>query len=478
MTTETKGMAASDELLAQMADIVGAPNVLTAGADTAPYLTDWRGRFNGRARAVVRPGTRAEVAAVVAACAKAAVPIVPQGGNTGLVGGATPDRSGDAVLIVLTRLNRVLAADAENNTLTVEAGCTLAAVQEAAAAVGRLFPLSLAAEGSCTIGGNLATNAGGVHVLRYGNARELVLGLEAVLPDGSVLDTLRGLRKDNTGLDLKQLFIGSEGTLGIITAATLKLFPRPTASTTLWLAFDSPAAAVRFFCKLQLRFGARLIAYELLSRRVLDLLFKHFPETRDPLPEAPWAVLAELVDGGEDAALLAAVEDFVGTASQHGEPGDAVIAQSEAQAKALWWLREHVPEAEKREATAIKHDIAVPVSRVPEFLRLAEQSLPQLFPGVQILCFGHLGDGNLHFNLCHCEPGQNPAFLARQDEVNRAVFDLAVSLGGTISAEHGIGQLRCAQLPAYKSAVEMQVMRAVKLALDPRGLMNPGKMLA
>jgi FAD/FMN-containing dehydrogenase len=466
----------TDPLVATLIGIVGAANVLREDADTSPHLTDWRGRFCGRARGVVRPGTRAEVAAVVAACQQAGVPIVPQGGNTGLVGGATPDTSGDAVVLVLTRLNRILAVDAMNNTLSVEAGCTLAAVQEAAAAVGRLFPLSLAAEGSCTIGGNLATNAGGVHVLRYGNARELVLGLEAVLPDGRVLDSLRGLRKDNTGLDLKQLFIGSEGTLGIITAATLKLFPQPTASATLWLAFDTPSAAVHFFAKLQTRFGARLVAYELLSRRVLDLLFKHFPEARAPLPEAPWAVLAELVDGGDDAELRAAVEDFVGAASAGGEPGDAVVAHSDSQAKALWWLREHVPEAEKRESVAIKHDIAVPVSRVPEFLRLAGQTLPQRFPGVQILCFGHLGDGNLHFNLCHVDPAQNAAFLARQDEVNRVVFDLAAWLGGTISAEHGIGQLRRALLPTYKSPVEMVVMKAIKRTLDPHNLMNPGKL--
>lgn len=466
----------SDGLLSRLAAIVGAPYVLTDGPDIAPLLTDWRGRYTGRVRAVVRPGTRAEVAAVVADCYRAGVPMVPQGGNTGLVGGGTPDETGDAVLISLTRLNRVLAVDAGNNTLTVEAGCTLQSVQEAAAAVDRLFPLSLASEGSCTIGGNLATNAGGVNVLRYGNARDLALGLEVVLPDGRVIERLSGLRKDNTGIDLKHLFIGSEGTLGIITAATLKLYPQPSARITLWLAFDAPEAVVGFLGRMQARFDARLVAYEMLSREVLDLVLKHFPAARDPLPGTTWSVLVELADGGSDHELRGEVEAFVAAACDGAEVLDAVVAQSKAQAAAFWQLREWVPEAEKKECLAIKHDIAVPVSCIPGFLRSAADLLPRRFPGIRVLCFGHVGDGNLHFNVCHVNMTDNPALLERQDEVNRVVFDLVVSLGGAFSAEHGVGQLRRGCLQLYKSPVELATMQSIKQTFDPNHLMNPGKL--
>lgn len=463
-------------LLHRLEQIVGPANVLTDRAALAPALTDWRGRYRGQALGMVLPASTAEVSAVVAMCREARVPIVPQGGNTGLVGGATPDDSGRALIVGLRRLRRIREVDAANNTLTAEAGCLLAEVQAAAAGAGRLFPLSLAAEGSCTIGGNLATNAGGVQVLRYGNARELCLGLEVVLPDGTVLEALRGLRKDNTGLDLKQLFIGAEGTLGLITAAVLKLFPRPTASATAWLALPDAAAAIDVLSHAQARFGAAVTACELLSRPVLDLVFKHFPELRDPLPGAsPWTLLLELSDGGNDSDLRDALGDFVGGLLDSAVI-DAAIAQSSAQARSFWQLRETAPEAEKREGISVKHDVSVPVSRVPEFLALAAASLPKAFPGARILAFGHVGDGNLHYNVCHERAEDNPAFIARQAEVNRHVYDIVHALGGSISAEHGIGQLKRDQLLRYKTPVELALMRQIKDGLDPLNLMNPGKL--
>jgi len=463
--------------LARLREVVGMPHVLTDPGDMALYLTDWRGRYTGRAQAVALPANTAEVAAVVRLCMEARVPIVPQGGNTGLVGGGTPDGSGTALVLCLKRLRTMRAVDAANNTLTAEAGCLLVEVQAAATAADRLFPLSLAAEGSCTIGGNLATNAGGVQVLRYGNARELCLGVEVVLPSGEVWNGLRGLRKDNTGPDLKHLFIGSEGTLGLITAAVLKLFPRPTASATAWLTLADPQAAVDLLGAAQGRFGSRVTACELLSRPVLDLVFKHFPAQRDPLPgNAPWSLLLELSDGGDDGALRDVLGEFLAARLESGAVLDATIAASSEQARRLWALRETAPEAEKREGISIKHDVAVPVSRVPEFLARAAASLPQAFPGARILAFGHVGDGNLHYNVCHSNAADNPALLARQAEVNRHVYDLVAELNGSISAEHGIGQLKRDQLPRYKPALELALLRQFKRQLDPLGLMNPGKL--
>ncbi|HET6720658.1 MAG TPA: FAD-binding oxidoreductase [Rhodocyclaceae bacterium] len=466
----------ADPLARELGAIVGPAN-LRSGDAMAPHLTDWRGRYTGRARLVVLPGDTQEVAAVVRACAAARVPIVPQGGNTGLVGGATPDGAGTAVVLCLRRMNHIVAVDAANNTITIEAGCLLAAVQAAAAAERRLFPLSLAAEGSCTIGGNIATNAGGVHVVRYGVMRELVLGLEVVLADGEIWNGLRGLRKDNTGYDLKQLFIGSEGTLGVVTRAVLKLYPLPTAQATAWLGADSPAALVEIFCSLQARLGARLVAFEMLSRAVLDVLFKHFPEAGDPLPGTPWVALVQLEDGGSEAVLRTTLEAAVGDEIAAGRAGDAVIAHSLAQAERLWWLREHAPEAEKRDGISVKHDIALPVSALPDFIASAEPALQQAFPGAEILCFGHLGDGNLHYNVRHRDPLQNAEFLTRQDAVNRLVYDLVNARGGSISAEHGIGQLKARALLDYKSAPERRLMQAIKTTIDPNGIMNPGKLL-
>ena len=468
----------SDELNARLRTIVGAANVLEAEADMAPFLSDWRGRYHGRARAVVRPRDTAEVAAVVAACAQAGVAMEPQGGNTGLCGGATPIVDGAAVVISLARMNRIRALDADNDTLTVEAGCTLAAVQEAAQAAGRLFPLSLASEGSCLIGGNLSTNAGGVQVLRYGNTRELVLGLEVVLPDGRVWDGLRGLRKDNTGYDLKQLFIGAEGTLGIVTAAVLKLFPAIRSRATAWVAVPDPRAAVRLLGMLRAVCGERISAFEIVGRTALGLVLQHIPGARDPLAGAPaWSVLVELSDPDVDAPLDAQLQAVLGEACAQGLAADAAVAASAAQAQALWALREDISEAQRIEGVSIKHDVSVPVSRIPEFLERAGAALAARWPDVRVVAFGHIGDGNLHYNLSKPAADDNAAFIARTAEVNRIVHDLVCELGGSISAEHGLGQLKREEVLRYKPALEMELMRRVKQAFDPAGLMNPGKVL-
>ena len=379
--------------------IVGDFHVITSAADTAPYVTDWRERYQGQARAVVRPGSTAEVAAVARVCAEHGVPIVPQGGNTGLCGGATPHAGGDEIVMQLSRLNRVRDIDPENATMTVEAGVPLAAVQHAAAEAGLLFPLSLAAEGSCVIGGNLSTNAGGTAVLRYGNARELVLGLEIVLADGRVWDGLRGLRKDNTGYDLKQLFLGSEGTLGIITAAVLKLFPRPQTSATAWVAVEDVAAAVRLLGVVRQALGDRLTGFELISADCVTLTRAQFRALPGPLPGHHWYVLLQADDASANSSLLAQVEAALADCLSDELARDAVIAQSEAQAVELWSLREHISEAQKREGPNMKHDISLPVSRIAAFLARAKEALDTAMPGVRYVIFGHLGDGNLHYNL-------------------------------------------------------------------------------
>ena len=454
--------------------IVGASRVLTDAQDQAPFCIDWRRRYSGTARCVVLPGSTEEVAAVVRACAAAGAAIVAQGGNTGLCGGATP--TGGEVVVVLTRLNRIRAIDPDNNSITVEAGCTLHAVQQAAREVDRLFPLSLAAEGSATIGGNLSTNAGGVQVLRYGNARELCLGLEVVLADGTVWNGLRALRKDNTGYDLKHLFIGAEGTLGLITAATLKLFPRPRAQATAWVAVPDPAAAVVLLGRLRDAAGDNVTAFEIVGRTALELVLKHIPGAREPLPGKPeWQMLVEL--SGARADLAAILESALDDAAGAGLVADAVIASSEAQTAALWALRENVSEAQKIEGVSIKHDIAVPVSRIAEFISRADAALREAFPAVRIVCFGHIGDGNLHYNQSKADAESNADFIARTAAVNLVVHDLVHELGGSISAEHGLGQLKREEVLRYKSATEMDLMRAVKLALDPCGRMNPGKLL-
>jgi FAD/FMN-containing dehydrogenase len=463
------------DALAQLAAIVGAGQLLTDVADLAPYLVDWRGRYRGKALCVVRPASTAEVAAVVTVCAALRLPILPQGGNTSLCGAATPGEGSLPVIVSLARLNRIREVDAANHTMTVEAGCTLAAVQEAAAYADRLFPLSLASEGSCQIGGNLSTNAGGVQVLRYGNTRELTLGLEVVLPDGSVWDGLRGLRKDNTGYDLKQLFIGAEGTLGIITAAVLKLFPLPGERTTACLGIASPAVAVELLNRCQARFGAALTAFELISDIALGLVRQHLPQARPPFAgSVPWAVLCEL--SGAAGEHAPAFESFLADLLEEGLLLDATLAQSEAQRRQLWFLRENISEAQKIEGFSIKHDIAVPVSRIPEFLARADALLTAAYPGLRIVAFGHVGDGNLHYNLS-APLGDSRDFLVNQSEINRRVHDLVNDLHGSISAEHGIGQLKREEILRYKSPLELDLMHRIKQVLDPLGIMNPGKLL-
>ena len=461
-------------LIAELRRLLGERHVLTAAEDTASYCTDWRRRYSGSALCVALPGATDEVAAVVRACVAAGVAIVPQGGNTGLCGGATP--LGGEVVVSLRRMNRIRAIDADNNSMTVEAGCSLQAVQEAAAAADRLFPLSLAAEGSATLGGNLSTNAGGVQVLRYGNARELALGLEVVLADGRIWDGLRALRKDNTGYDLKHLFIGAEGTLGLITAATLKLFARPRTHATAWAAVPDPAAAVQLLGRLRDAAGDDVTAFEIVGRAALDLVLRHIPNARDPLAGKPaWQVLVEL--SGARGELAAVLEQVLQQATEAGLVADAVVAASEAQSKALWALRESVADAQRIEGASIKHDIAMPVSRIAEFVARADAALLAAFPELRIVCFGHIGDGNLHYNQSRPDARSNGEFIAQTSAVNRLVHDLVHQLGGSISAEHGLGQLKREEARRYKSKTEMDLMRLVKQALDPRGLMNPGKLL-
>ena len=464
----------SSALCADLREIVGARYVIDDAAAMAPYLADWRGRYRGNALCVARPGNTDEVARVVAACAAHRVAVVPQGGNTGLCGGATP--RGGEVVVSLGRLDRVRAVDADNNAICVEAGCTLHAVQQAAGAAGRLFPLSLAAEGSATIGGNLSTNAGGVQVLRYGNTRDLTLGLEVVLPDGRVWDGLRALRKDNTGYDLKHLFIGAEGTLGIITAATLKLYPHPEGNVTAWVAVRDPAAAVKLLHRLSDVAGDSVTAFELVGAPALGLVLRHIPGARAPFAGThDWQVLIEL--SGSLAGCAAALSTALENAMTDGLVADAVIAGSGPQRDALWALRENISEAQRIEGFSIKHDISVPVSRIAEFIARADTALLAAFPNLRIVCFGHLGDGNLHYNQSSVDARANEAVIAATPQVNRIVHDIVGELGGSISAEHGLGQLKRDEVLRYKSGLEMELMRRIKLALDPEGLMNPGKVL-
>jgi len=465
-------------LIKQLRALVGDAGLITDAKEAAPYATDWRERYRGKPLAVVKPATTAEVAAVMALCARTRTPVVPQGGNTGLCGGATPDAGGGQVVLKLSRMNRVRAVDPVNNTITVEAGCVLANLQQAAAAADRLFPLSLAAEGSCEIGGNLSTNAGGTAVLRYGNARDLVLGLEVVLPDGQIWDGLRGLRKDNTGYDLKQLFIGAEGTLGIITAAVLKLFPRPRARATALVALESPADALQLLSQVQGACGDRLTGFELMSAFCLSLVAKHFPATRLPFLQAfPQYVLLELSDTANAQNLDAMLHGALAEATERHVVLDAAVAASEAQAEALWALRENIPEAQVREGKQIKHDISVPISRIAEYIAVTDAELQRAFPGVRMVTFGHLGDGNLHYNIAHPAGGDEDAFMAVAGDVSRVVHDSAARFGGSISAEHGLGQYKRGEILRYKSPLEMDLMRRIKAALDPQGIMNPGKVL-
>ncbi|GAC1529667.1 MAG: FAD-binding oxidoreductase [Ramlibacter sp.] len=465
-------------LLDTLRAAVGSANVLTDG-DLSGWEQDWRRRARGKALAVVRPGSSGEVAAVVRACAAQGVSIVAQGGNTGLVAGGIPDATGTQVLLSLQRMSAVRAIDRENLTMTVEAGCVLQAVQEAAQRADLLFPLSLAAQGSCTIGGNLATNAGGTQVLRYGNTRELCLGLEVVTAQGQVWQGLTGLRKDNTGYDLRQLFIGSEGTLGIITAATLKLYPQPAATLTAWAAVPDMAAAVRLLQLAQQRLGSGLTGFEVMGRFALSLVARHMPQLRVPfLQESPYGVLLENSDQESHEHARARFEALLEAALGVGYATDAVVAENLSQAQQLWHVRESIPLAQAQEGLNIKHDISVPISRIPAFCADTDELLVREIPGVRLVNFGHLGDGNLHYNVQAPEGGDTTTFLREHEErVNTLVYDQVHRFAGSISAEHGIGELKVDKLPQYKSPVALSLMRAIKLALDPQNLLNPGRVI-
>jgi FAD/FMN-containing dehydrogenase len=468
---------ADKTLIDELRAAVAAGQVLTEG-DLSAWEVDWRRRYRGRALCVVRPGDTLEVAAVVRACARHGAAIVAQGGNTGLVGGSVPDGSGTQVLLSLARMNRIRALDTLNLTLTVDAGCLLQQAQQAASDCGLLYPLRLASEGSCTIGGTLATNAGGTQVLRYGNARELCLGLEVVTADGEVWDGLHGLRKDNTGYDLRDLLIGSEGTLGVITGATLKLYAQPAAVTTAMAATPTLASAVRLLDMARARLGAGLTGFEVMNGTALELVRRHFPDGAAPLPPGPWTVLLEQSDADSAAHAQGLFESLLEAALVDGCICDAAVAASLEQSASMWRLREGIPLAQAAEGLNIKHDIAVPVSRIPAFVQHTDAALHALLPGVRLVNFGHLGDGNLHYNV-QAPPGVGAAdFLARHEaEVNALVYDAVMAHGGSVSAEHGIGVLKREALVRYKSPVALQMMRAIKAALDPRNTMNPGRLL-
>jgi FAD/FMN-containing dehydrogenase len=471
-------MTPTPNFLEVLRHITGPSHVLCDG-DLSAYTQDWRKRAQGRALAVVRPGSTNEVAAIVMACAAAGASLVPQGGNTGLAVGSVPDESGTQVVLSLQRMNAVRQIDADNLTITVEAGCILQSLQEAAEKAGFLFPLSLAAEGSCTIGGNLATNAGGTQVVRYGNARDLCLGLEVVTAQGEIWHGLSGLRKDNTGYDLRDLFVGSEGTLGIITAATLKLYPQPAARLTAWAAVPSMQAAVTLLGLAHQHLGAGLTGFEVMGQFALSLVDKHFAQLRVPLfKDAPWCVLLENSDHESQTHARTQFEQLLEIALDEGCVSDAVVAENLAQAHQLWHIRESIPLAQAEEGLNIKHDISIAVSRIPEFVAQTDALLQQNIAGVRLVNFGHLGDGNLHYNVQAPAGADAAAFLRDQEErVNTLVYDAVARFDGSISAEHGVGSLKREKLEKHKSPVALGMMRAIKRALDPDNLMNPGRVL-
>ena len=465
-------------LIDQLKAIVGETHVLVDG-DLSAYELDWRKRSRGKALAVVRPANTLEVAAVVKACVAQGTSIVTQGGNTGLVGGSIPDESGQQVVLSLGRMNTVRSIDAANLTMTVDAGCILQNLQDTAEKAGFLFPLSLAAEGSCTIGGNLATNAGGTQVVRYGNARDLCLGLEVVTAQGDIWHGLSGLRKDNTGYDLRDLFVGSEGTLGIITAATLKLYPMPAARLTAWAAVPSMEHAVTLLGLAHKHLGAGLTGFEVMGQFALSLVAKHYPQQRVPLwQDAPFCVLLENSDHESETHAREQFERLLETAFEDGCVADAVVAENLTQANQLWHIRESIPLAQAEEGLNIKHDISIAVSRIPEFVATTDALLQAAIPGVRLVNFGHLGDGNLHYNVQAPADGDSKAFLRdREADVNTIVYDSVAHFDGSISAEHGVGSLKIDKLEHHKSPVALGMMRAIKQALDPQGVMNPGRVV-
>ncbi len=469
MTTSSKIVPA---VLEELKDIVGPKGWVENEDDKAPYLVDFRTLYHGASPIVLRPANTAQVAAIVGLCSENNIGIVPQGGNTGYCGGATPHEDGSEIVVALTRMNKIRDVDPLDDTITVEAGCILSEIQNAAAAVDRLFPLSLAAEGSCQIGGNLSTNAGGTAVLRYGNARSLALGLEVVLPDGQIWDGLRLLRKNNTGYDLKQIFIGAEGTLGIITAATLKLYPQPVETCTAFVALSDAEAAVNLLARAKDASGDGTTTFEYIHRTCLDLVFDLDSNLSDPFGSRHEHYALVELSTNQDVA-----EAILAAAFEAEEVNDAVIASSGAQAASLWRLRELIPEAQNHAGGVIRHDVSVPVSHVPEFLQKARQSAETTIEGVRVAPFGHIGDGNIHFNLVQPEGRERKTFLARTHDIETKVHDIATDLEGSFSAEHGIGQLKRDELIRYKQPAEREMMLRIKATFDPKGLMNPGKVL-
>ncbi len=467
-----------EALLGRWAAIVGADNVLRTPEEMAPYMCEWRDRYRGEAMAVLLPASTDEVARILALAHESQTPVVPQGGNTGLVGGQIPFAGGREIVVALARMNAIREVDVAGNTLTVEAGATLAQVQVAAEAQDRLFPLSLAAEGSCQIGGNLSTNAGGINVLAYGNMRALTLGLEVVLPDGRIWHGLRGLRKDNTGYDLRDLFIGAEGTLGIITAAVLKLFPAIKSRAMSFVGHKSLADVAAFFNLAQQAAGGRLTMFELLPRRGIEFAVRHGNGLRDPLAEPyDWYCLVELTDSRPDAALEEGLLDILERGAEEGVVADAALAASLSQAESFRRLRESMSEVQKFEGGSIKHDVSVPVAAIPAFITRANARVQEMIPGCRPVPFGHFGDGNIHYNISQPPDMDREAFLARWDEISQAVHDLVVEMRGSISAEHGIGRMKRQTMAALKDPVELALMHEIKRAFDPHGIMNPGKVL-
>ncbi len=458
--------------------LAGPGGYFETEGDTLAYRQSWRYGYVGKSPLVLRPKSTAEVAAIVGYCAKQRIAIVPQGGNTGLTFAGQPSETNGEIILTTERMNMIRSIDLGNDTITVDAGVVLQKIQETAAAQNRLFPLSLGAQGSCRIGGNISTNAGGVQVLRYGNTRNLVLGLEVVLPDGRIWDGLRALRKDNTGYDLKQLFIGGEGTLGVITAAVLRLFPMPTASETAWIAVASPAASVALLGRIKERMGDAISAFELIRRSIVDFTIQGVPGNEDPMREVhPWYVLMDVSGQGAPGSLHEPLSEALASAIEDGLAIDAVITGSTQQSKKLWKMREDMAEGQRAAGGSIAHDISVPVSEIAAFVEEADAAVEQAYPGVRHCCFGHVGDGNLHYNPVRPVDWTQERFMEEYGAINRIVHDIVVRHRGSISAEHGIGRLRLAENQHYKSAVEIDMMRAVKRALDPGGIMNPGKLV-
>ena len=467
-----------DALIARFAAIVGDRYAVRAADDIAPYVSEPRGLYGGVTPLVLRPGSTEEVSRIMALASETRTPVVPQGGNTGLVGGQMPDQTGTQIVLSLSRLNRIRELDVLSNTATVEAGVILEVLQQAADEADRLYPLALASQGSCQVGGNLSSNAGGVGALAYGVARDLCLGIEVVLPTGEMLDDVRKLKKDNTGYDLKDLFIGAEGTLGVITAAVVKLFPKPKGREMAWIGLPSCEAAFALLGRANEAAGAGLTMFELAHRRPMDFTAKHLPSPPCPIPlNCEWYVLMEISSGrsAQDAREL--IEAILGSALEDGVIEDAAIAANLAQARDFWQLRENMPEAQKPEGASIKHDVSLPIAAIPEFVQSASEAVLTLLPGARLIAYGHLGDGNLHFNFTQPEGGSPSAFSAQTPAVTGLVHDLVARHGGSFSAEHGVGQSKVADLRRYEDPVSLELMRKLKCVIDPLGIMNPGKVL-